>query len=79
MPKIFTDKLKNLLNLAGGAARQEPQALNAALKTILGGHFVFHCLRHGRATDLHSAGWPLPKLQVLGRWASRAALVCYLH
>lgn len=79
MPEVFTKRLKSLLNLLGEGGRKEPREVNAAIKMILGDNYVFHCLRHGRATDLHREGWPIPKLQVLGRWATRSALVCYLH
>lgn len=79
MPADLALSLHNLLPLKKKAAEHEPHSINAAIKLTLGDNFVFHCLRHGRATDLHNAGWPIAKLQVLGRWASRSALVCYLH
>lgn len=79
MPDELTCLLQSLLQIKEAAAAYDPQSINAAIKLTLGDNFVFHCLRHGRATDLHNAGWPIAKLQVLGRWASRSAIVCYLH
>ena len=51
-------------------------------KTLLPGDpgYVFHSLRHGRATHLrrsHHIGDEY--LKVLGRWASLGGLYCYLH
>lgn len=53
--------------------------VNAGLHTLFGPQAVFHCWRHGRATELFEDGMPLPKLQLLGRWATKSALRCYLH
>ncbi len=54
-------------------------SLNQEIQKVLGGGLVFHCLRHGRATDLFNEGVSLAEIQRLGRWKTRAALVCYLH
>lgn len=42
--------------------------------------YVFHSLRHGRATHLRKYDSVNdPDLKVLGRWLSNDALYCYLH
>lgn len=79
MPAGLIDTLSRLLPLVGQVPAVLPEELNYFIHQILGGEYVFHCLRHGRATDLFQSGLALPRLQVLGRWASRSALVCYLH
>lgn len=79
MPEAVTQELKRLLPTRKEGEKPGAQDLNATIKAVLGENYVFHCLRHGRATDLHQEGYPVVKLQVLGRWATRAALICYLH
>lgn len=56
-----------------------PENLNATIHRLLGADFTFHCLRHGRATELFKAGTPISRIMVLGRWATKEAVVCYLH
>lgn len=53
--------------------------LRSVLKTEDKG-YVFHSLRHGRATHLRRINNVNdPDLKVLGRWLSSDALNCYLH
>lgn len=56
-----------------------PADLNGTIHAKLGSTYSFHCLRHGRATDMFASGTPLSRLMVMGRWATKAAVTCYLH
>jgi hypothetical protein len=78
VPPDMASMLRHLLPLAGSLSLVAA-ALNNTLKRVHGPGFVFHCHRHGRATDLFRGGLPLKELQRLGRWRTLSALVCYLH
>lgn len=56
-----------------------PADLNAIIHGSLGQGYTFHCLRHGRATDLFKEGKALSRLMVLGRWSTKSSVTCYLH
>ncbi len=45
----------------------------------LSSSYVFHSLRHGRATELFRAGMPLMNLKLVGRWASTRACETYVQ
>lgn len=55
------------------------QVLNAKLHAALGREATFHGWRHGRASDLFDSGVLQERLQQLGRWKTREAMLVYLH
>lgn len=79
IPAVLVKELDDLIPQVSSLPYPSPGELNAAIHAKLGPHYTFHCLRHGRATDLFASGIPLSRLMVLGRWETRAAVTCYLH
>jgi integrase len=66
--------------VAGKGGMTNHLTVNNPIRTVLNDtDLTFHCLRHGRTTDLHGVGVDMKMLKELGRWSSTAAVTCYLH
>jgi len=45
----------------------------------LGGAYVWHSLRHGKATSLRLQGVPVAEIQLLGRWRDSKSVLIYMQ
>jgi integrase len=79
LPPDVSSFISTHLHILRSGITLVPSVLNQTIHALLGPRFVFHCLRHGRATDLFRDGTSLATLMTLGRWATKSAVTCYVH
>lgn len=79
LPQELVPMMSGLLPAIRRAPSVDSSEVNAAIHRVLGATLTFHCLRHGRASDLFDKGTSLSKIMEIGRWATKAAVTCYLH